>query len=59
EEPIRPENPLLGARNCFLTPHLAWASLSARRRLMEVTVGNVRSFLAGTPRNVVDGDRYP
>ncbi|MGH7821841.1 MAG: D-2-hydroxyacid dehydrogenase [Candidatus Binatia bacterium] len=53
EEPIRPDNPLLTARNCILTPHLAWASLAARRRLMAVTVENVRSFLAGSPRNVV------
>lgn len=53
-EPIRPDNPLLAARNCVITPHMAWASLAARRRLMAVTVENVRSFLAGRPQNVVN-----
>jgi glycerate dehydrogenase len=53
-EPIRPDNPLLRARNCIITPHLAWASLAARRRLMAATVGNVEGFLAGRPVNVVN-----
>lgn len=53
EEPIRAGNPLLGARNCILTPHLAWASLAARRRLMARTVENVRAYLAGNPINLV------
>ncbi|MCA9170369.1 MAG: D-2-hydroxyacid dehydrogenase, partial [Planctomycetales bacterium] len=53
-EPMLPTNPLLAARNCFLTPHLAWATLAARRRLMEVTVANVAAFLAGQPQNVVN-----
>jgi len=52
-EPIRPDHPLLRAPNCVLTPHLAWASLAARRRLMETSVANVRAFLAGAPINVV------
>jgi len=52
-EPIRPDNPLLGARNCLITPHIAWASLAARRRLMAATVGNVKAFLDGEPVNVV------
>ncbi len=52
-EPIEPGNPLLGAPNLVLTPHLAWASLAARRRLMETTARNVEAFLAGTPINVV------
>jgi glycerate dehydrogenase len=55
DEPIRPDNPLLGAPNLILTPHLAWASLAARRRLMATTVANVRAWLAGTPTNVVRG----
>lgn len=54
-EPIRPDNPLLGARNCVITPHIAWASVAARRRLLSETVGNVAAFLAGRPRNVVNG----
>lgn len=53
DEPIRAGNPLLGAPNCILTPHLAWASLAARRRLMATTVENVRAYLAGAPINLV------
>jgi glycerate dehydrogenase len=53
-EPMRPDNPLLHARHCVITPHLAWASLAARRRLMAVTVANVNAFLAGKPINVVN-----
>jgi len=52
-EPMRPDNPLLGAPRCIITPHNAWATLAARRRLMETTVENVRAFLAGRPVNVV------
>jgi glycerate dehydrogenase len=54
-EPITPDNPLLTARNCQITPHLAWASLAARRRLMATVAGNIRAFLAGSPVNVVNG----
>lgn len=54
EEPIRPENPLLKARNCVLTPHIAWAALGSRQRLLGTTVANVEAFLAGSPRNVVN-----
>lgn len=53
-EPARPDNPLLTARNCVITPHIAWATGAARRRLMDVVVANVRAFLAGTPENVVN-----
>jgi glycerate dehydrogenase len=55
-EPISPSNPLLGARNCIITPHIAWASLAARQRLMAATAENVRAFLAGSPVNVVNGE---
>jgi glycerate dehydrogenase len=54
-EPPRPDNPLLAAPNCILTPHLAWAARAARQRLMDATVENVRAFLAGAPQNVVNG----
>jgi glycerate dehydrogenase len=54
-EPIHTDNPLLQARNCILTPHNAWASLEARRRLMQTTAENVAGFLRGEPRNVVNG----
>jgi len=53
-EPPRPDNPLLSAPNCLITPHLAWASLSARRALMAATVRNVEAFLAGKPIHVVN-----
>ena len=53
-EPIREDNPLLGAKNCILTPHISWAARESRQRIMDCTVENVRSFLAGTPRNVVN-----
>ena len=53
-EPPRPDHPLFQAKNCFITPHMAWATLAARRRLMETVVENVRAFLAGSPRNVVN-----
>lgn len=55
-EPPLPNNPLLAAKNCFITPHLAWASLSARKRLMAITAENIRRFLAGHPQNVVNAD---
>lgn len=53
EEPPRPDNPLLTARNCYITPHIAWASLAARQRLMDILVSNVQAFLNGHPINVV------
>ncbi len=52
-EPPATDNPLLTARNCILTPHLAWATRASRSRLMAVTVENVRAFLSGAPQNVV------
>ena len=52
-EPIEPTNPLLGAPRLVLTPHVAWASLAARRRLMEATARNVEAFIAGEPINRV------
>ena len=52
-EPPPRDNPLLTAKNCILTPHMAWATLEARARLMHTAVDNVAAFVAGTPRNVV------
>ena len=54
-EPATRDNPLLSARNCLMTPHLAWSTLAARRRMMQTTADNIRAFLAGTPQNVVNG----
>ena len=53
-EPIRPDNPLLAARNCLLTPHMAWSAVAARRRLMRTAAANIAAFLAGRPENVVN-----
>jgi len=53
EEPPRPDNPLLKAPNCLVTPHIAWATREARQRLMDTAVGNVTAYLAGKPVNVV------
>ncbi len=55
-EPVHSDNPLLSARNCIITPHIAWAPKEARERLLEIAVGNVRSFCAGSPVNVVNGE---
>ena len=52
-EPPLPDNPLLSARNCIVTPHIAWASLEARGRLLKTAVDNLRAFLAGRPVHVV------
>jgi len=53
-EPPPADNPLLKARNCIITPHLAWATHAARARLMQIAVENVRAFLQGRPQNVVN-----
>lgn len=53
-EPIAADNPLLKARNIAITPHLAWATREARRRLMASTAENIRTFLDGEPRNLVN-----
>lgn len=52
-EPPSPDNPLLSARNCFITPHIAWATIEARQRLMDLTVSNLNDFILGKPRNIV------
>ncbi|TPR57116.1 D-2-hydroxyacid dehydrogenase [Enterococcus sp. OL5] len=53
KEPIAADNPLLHAPNCYLTPHIAWAPVETRRRLMGIAVANLSGFKAGTPQNVV------
>lgn len=53
-EPIAANNPLLKAKNCLVTPHIAWASLEARTRLMQTTAENVAAFINGSPVNVVN-----
>jgi glycerate dehydrogenase len=53
-EPPPADNPLLSARNCLITPHMAWGTRAARSRLMHIAVENVHAFLAGKPQNVVN-----
>jgi glycerate dehydrogenase len=53
-EPPPPGHPLVGAKNCFITPHIAWATKAARQRLLDIAVDNVRAFLEGRPQNVVN-----
>lgn len=53
-EPIRGDNPLLNAKNCFITPHISWAPKESRQRLMNIAVDNLRQFIKGTPINVVN-----
>ena len=53
-EPIREDNPLLKAKNCIITPHMSWGAKESRQRIMDCTVENVKSYLAGSPVNVVN-----
>ncbi len=53
-EPPKKDNPLLSAKNCIITPHVAWSTIAARKRLMEVAVANVETFINGEPQNVVN-----
>jgi glycerate dehydrogenase len=52
-EPPEKENPLLVAKNCFITPHISWATHAARERLLKVAIENVAAFLTGKPQNTV------
>jgi glycerate dehydrogenase len=53
KEPPDPDNPLLSAPRCILTPHNAWATVATRKRLVKIIIGNIKSFLSGAPVNVV------
>jgi len=53
-EPIRGDNPLLGAKNCFITPHISWAPRESRQRIMDCAVDNVKAYLRGQPIHVVN-----
>lgn len=52
-EPPRADNPLLTAKNCYITPHIAWATFEARERLMNIAIGNLQAYMGGKPENVV------
>ncbi|UCD50148.1 MAG: D-2-hydroxyacid dehydrogenase [Phycisphaerales bacterium] len=53
-EPPEKDNPLLSAKNCFITPHISWATHAARQRLLQVAIENVAAFVAGKPLNIVN-----
>jgi glycerate dehydrogenase len=53
-EPIKGDNPLLKAKNCVITPHISWAAQASRQRIMDITVDNLKAFIAGNPVNVVN-----
>lgn len=53
-EPIKGDNPLLKAKNCFITPHISWAPKESRKRLMDIAVNNLAKFIEGSPVNIVN-----
>ena len=53
-EPITGDNPLLKAKNCIITPHISWAAKESRQRIMDMSVGNLKAYIAGSPINVVN-----
>ncbi len=53
EEPMLSGNPLLGAPNCLVTPHIAWAATETRQRLLNIVIENIRCYLSGKPQNVI------
>src|SRR5690606_29925624 len=55
KEPISPDNVLLQAENCIITPHIAWAPKESRSRLLNTAIENLEAFLNGNPKNVVNG----
>lgn len=54
KEPMAPDTPLKGAKNCVITPHIAWAALETRQRLMDIVTENLKAWLSGKPQNKVN-----
>ena len=52
-EPVQMDNPLMSAKNCLITPHIAWAPKESRERLMNIAVDNLAQFIKGRPINIV------
>ena len=52
-EPPKADNPLISAKNCFITPHMAWATFEARERLLTITIENIKCFISGNYQNIV------
>lgn len=53
-EPIREDNPLLKAKNCYITPHISWTAVEGRQRLASFAIDNIKAFLEGAPKNIVN-----
>ncbi len=53
-EPIKADNPLLKAKNCIITPHISWAAIESRQRIMDAAIENAKAYIAGKPINVVN-----
>ena len=53
-EPAKTDNPLLTAKNCLITPHIAWAAYETRKRLLGILEDNLKAFISGNPQNVVN-----
>ena len=54
-EPIAMDNPLLSAKNCYITPHISWAAVECRQRLIDYSLDNLKSYLDGESMNIVNG----
>lgn len=55
DEPISSDNPLLTAKNCYITPHISWAAVECRQRLIDYSLDNLNAYLEGNPKNIVNG----
>ena len=54
-KPIAMDNPLLSAKNCYITPHISWAAVERRQRLIDYSLNNLKAYIEGKPTNIVNG----